>query len=247
MLFRSGYGLPQEVGRLAVEGGLGDDITFMIETGVIGGTPAPGFFFGMAINPKKLITSAQMFHYIEKHLDATILGMLQVDSQGNVNVSKKSPAIKEYVGPGGFINLVTYARNIIFVGQFMARAQLEIADGKLVVRKPGVPKFVEKVEEVTFSAHEALKKGQNVYYCTNVGTFQLTSRGVELIEVAPGVDIRKDILEAAPGARIVLPEDGNVPVMDASILTGEGFRLQWGHDRRPEPRGAAQEASYVGA
>jgi propionate CoA-transferase len=222
-----GYGLPQEVGRLAVEGGLGREITFMIETGVIGGTPAPGFFFGMAINPQKLITSAEMFHYIEEHLDVTILGMLQVDAKGNVNVSKKSPAVKEYVGPGGFINLVTYARNIVFVGQWMARAQMKIEGGKLSILKTGIPKFVEKVEEITFSAQEALKKGQNVFYCTNVGNFRLTARGVELYQVAPGIDIQRDILAAAPDARIVLPEDGKVEVLSTAILTGEGFRLNW--------------------
>ena len=231
-----GYGLPQEVGRLATEGGLGPDITFMIETGVIGGTPAPGFFFGMAINPEKLITSAQMFHYIEEHLDVTILGLLQADAAGNVNVSKKSSKVKEYVGPGGFINLVTYARNIIFIGQWMARAQMALVDGKLVIQKPGIPKFVEHVEEITFSAHEALKKGQHVFYCTNVGNFRLTERGVELYEVAPGIDIQRDILDAAPGAHIVLPLDGKVGVLDASIITGEGFQLHW-------PAGAAEVAA----
>ncbi len=234
-----GYGLPQEVGRLATEGGLGKDITFMIETGVIGGTPAPGFFFGMAINPQKLITSAEMFHYIEEHLDVTILGMLQVDAHGNVNVSKKSSKVKEYVGPGGFINLVTYARNIIFVGQWMARAQMELIDGKLVIQKPGIPKFVANVEEITFSAHEALKKGQHVYYCTNVGNFRLTARGVELYQVAPGVDIQRDILDAAPDSKIVLPLDGHVEVLDASILTGMGFQLKWG------TKGSAQAGSTI--
>jgi propionate CoA-transferase len=228
-----GYGLPQEVCRLAEEYGLGKDITFMIETGVIGGTPAPGFFFGMAVNPKKLITSAEMFHHIEENLDVTILGMLQVDAEGNVNVSKKSPAVKEYVGPGGFVNLVTYARNIIFVGQWMARAEMALEAGKLTIRKPGIPKFVEKVEEITFSAREAFKKGQNIYYCTNVGSFRLTERGVELFQVAPGIDIQRDILDAAPGARIVLPLDGKVEVLDPAILTGDGFRLRWSGTKAP--------------
>lgn len=222
-----GYGLPQEVGRLAAEGGLGDKITFMIETGVIGGIPAPGFFFGMAINPKKLITSAEMFHYIEKNLDVTILGVLEVDSEGNVNVSKKSDKVQEYVGPGGFINLVTYARNILFVGQWMAKAEVAIEDGQLKILKRGIPKFVDHVKEITFSAKEALKKGQNIYYCTNVGNFRLTERGVELFQVAPGVDIQRDILDFAPDAKIILPEDGKVEVLDRSVMTGEDFNLAW--------------------
>lgn len=222
-----GYGLPQEVGAMASRGGIGKDITYLIETGVIGGIPAPGFFFGMAINPEKLVSSTEMFHYIEDNLDVAILGMLQVDPQGNVNVSRKSAKVKEYVGPGGFINLVTYAKNLIFIGQWTTKAEMQIIDGKLQVTKRGIPKFVEKLEEITFSAQNALKRGQNVFYCTTAGTFRLTERGIELFQIADGLDIQKDILDVAPWANIVLPEDGKVQVLDRSIMTGEGFKLAW--------------------
>ncbi len=222
-----GYGLPQEMGAMINSGGLGKDITFLIETGVMGGLPSPGFFFGTAINPKKLISSAEMFHYIEKNLDVTCLGTLQVDAGGNVNVSRKSNKVTEYVGPGGFINLVTYSKNIIFVGQWMTKAEMSIVDGKLVITKRGTPKFVKHVEEITFSAKSALKDGLKVFYCTNVGTFRLTERGLELFQVAPGVDIQKDIIDFAPDARIVLPLDGKIEVLDRSVMTGEGFSLSW--------------------
>ena len=222
-----GYGLPQEVGGMANRGGMGSDITYLIETGVVGGVPVPGFFFGMAINPEKLISSAEMFHFIEDNLDVVILGMLQVDPQGNVNVSRKSKNVKEYVGPGGFINLVTYAKNIIFIGQWTAKAEVEIVDGKLDVKKRGIPKFVRELEEITFNARAALSRGQKVFYCTTAGTFRLTERGLELIQVAPGLDIQKDIIDVAPWANIVLPENGQVDVLDRSVMTGDGFKLAW--------------------
>ena len=221
-----GYGLPQEVGRLVHEGGLAKDITFLIETGIYGGTPAPGLFFGMSISPERLISSAEMFHLCEDQLDVTILGMLQADSDGNVNVSKKSPGAMNYIGPGGFINLVTGAKTIIFVGAFQARAKMVVEDGRLRIVAPGIPKFVEHVDEVTFYAKAALEHGKRVFYVTSVGTFRLTPRGLELFQVAPGIDVERDILQATP-ARIVLPEDGNVDILDRSVVTGEGFKLAW--------------------
>jgi propionate CoA-transferase len=220
-----GYGLPQEAGNLIREAGLAKDITFLIETGVYGGVPAPGFFFGMAMNPQKLIPSGEMFEFCMDHLDTTILGLLQADSDGNVNVSRKGPGPRNFIGPGGFIDLVTYAKNIVFVGQWMARAQMSVEGGRLSILKPGIPKFVEHVDEITFNGAEAVKKGQHVWYVTNVGVFRLTARGLELDRVVPGVDIRRDIVDGSP-ARIVVPE-GDVPVVDASVLTGEGFTVAW--------------------
>lgn len=223
----NGYGLPQEVGRLVMEGGLAHDLNFLIETGAYGGIPAPGLFFGSAINPERLITSAEMFAFCRDNLDVTVLGMLQVDSLGNVNVSKKSDRIRDYVGPGGFIDLVTAAKNIVFIGAFQARAKLAIENGKMRVLETGIPKFVEHVDEITFYGPAAVARGQHVYYATPLGLFRLTARGLELVEVMPGVDPKKDILDQSP-AKILLPEDGDVKVAPASYLTGEGFRLAWG-------------------
>lgn len=222
----NGYGLPQEVGRLVMEGGLARDVNFLIETGAYGGIPAPGLFFGTAINPERLITSAEMFTFCRDNLDVTVLGMLQADSLGNVNVSKKSDRIRDYVGPGGFIDLVTAAKNIVFIGNFQARAKLAIEGGKMRVIEPGIAKFVDHVDEITFYGPAAVARGQHVYYATPLGLFQLTSRGLTLIEVMPGVDVRRDILDQSQ-AKIVLPEDGKVAVAPESYLTGSGFRLAW--------------------
>lgn len=222
-----GYGLPQEVGRLVRSGGLSKDVKFLIETGVYGGIPAPGCFFGMGIAPERLMSSAEMFHFCRRHLDVTLLGILQADAEGNVNVSRKAPGVKAYIGPGGFMDLVTSAKNIVFVGSWMARADMVIEGGKLVIRKPGIPKFVAKVDEVTFSGRAALAAGKNVSYVTNVGCFRLTPRGLELVQVAPGVDPQRDIIDACPDARIVMPEEGKIETWDAGIMSGAGFGLQW--------------------
>jgi propionate CoA-transferase len=103
---------------------------------------------------------------------------------------------------------------------------MDMVDGRLVITAPGTHKFVERVSEITMSGEQALKKGKNVFYVTSVGVFQLTPQGMMLIEVMPGVDIQKDILEACP-MRVVLPADGRVPVTPPDIVTGRGYRLQW--------------------
>jgi propionate CoA-transferase len=221
-----GVGLPEEVSRLIYEGGLFEDITFISETGVIGGLPGPGIFFGAGINPKEIISSAQTFHLCYEHLDATILGILEADSHGNINVSKRGEGAINYVGPGGFPDFCAAADTIIFVGSWMAGAVMSIKNGKLAIDKPGKHKFIDRVSEITMSGEQALKKNKKVLYVTNVGVFKLTNRGMELIEVMPGIDIRKDITDSCP-MKVVLPESGNVPLIDRSIVTGEGFKLKW--------------------
>lgn len=221
-----GYGLPQEVGRLVEHGGLAHDVTFLIETGIHGGVPVTGIYFGMAFHPDKLVTSAEMFRYCEQNLDITILGTLQVDELGNVNVSKKAEGAKNYIGPGGFLNLVACAKTIIFTGAFMARSKIEIQDGKVRLVEPGIAKYVERVDEITFCAKAALEAGKKVFYVTPIAAFRLTEQGMELFQVAPGIDIDKDIL-ANSRAKIHLPEDGKVDVLDASIVTGKDFKLAW--------------------
>ena len=227
-----GVGHPEEVCRLVFEAGIYKDVTFTTETGVFGGLPAPGIFFGAAINPEKLISSSEMFHFYEDHLDATLLGLLQADSEGNVNVSRRGPTPVHYVGPGGFPDIAACARTIVFVGTWMAHAEMAIQDGKLRVTRPGKPKFIPAVDEITFCGKKAVEAGKRVFYATNVGVFRLTRRGMELVTVMPGIDIRKDILDGCP-MKVVLPEGRDVPVVDRSIVTGEGFRLQWA-ERPPE-------------
>jgi propionate CoA-transferase len=219
-----GYGLPQEVGSALDEAGMAKDVKCLLETGTYGGIPAPGLFFGVSVNPELLMTSAEMFQFCRQHLDVTILGMLQVDSDGNVNVSRKTPAIENYVGPGGFIDLVCSAKAIIFIGAFQERAKTCIQDGLLKIETPGRPKFVERVREITFNGREAVRRGQKVIYVTTVGIFRLTEQGLELAEAMPGIDIAHDILGGSE-ARIHVPQQvGQVPT---ACLTGQGYQLAW--------------------
>jgi len=223
-LVNIGVGLPEEACRLMYEGGVLNDITLFTESGVMGGVPAPGVFFGTAICPKKILSSAEVFKMCYEKLDVTVLGALQVDSAGNVNVSNRGKGAINYVGPGGFIDLTTAAKMVMFVTSWMDRAEYDLSGGKIRIAKPGKIKFIDKVDEITFNGQEALKTGKKIFYVTTVGTFRLTPRGMEIMNVMPGIDVKKDILDVSP-MKIVLPESGEVPVVDSSIVTGEGFRL----------------------
>lgn len=222
-----GVGHPEEVCRVIHQAGLSGEVEFCSETGVVGGLPAPGIFFGAAINPTRVAPSAELFHRVFRQLDTTILGLLQVDAQGNVNVSRRGPRYADYVGPGGLPDLCQAARNIVFVGSLTVGSDIQVRNGRLAVGKAGKAKFVRQVDEVTFSGAEALRRGQRVHYVTHLGYFRLTTRGVELVAVMPGVDVRRDILDACPMA-IVLPEGGAPRVLDSALVTGEGFQLRWG-------------------
>jgi propionate CoA-transferase len=219
-----GVGLPEEACRMLFEAGLLQDLTVFTESGVIGGLPAPGVFFGAAACPKQMVRSAEAFALCQSQLDVAMLGALEVDSGGDVNASKRAEGAINYVGPGGFIDISTGARMIIFVTSWMAHADIRIEDGRIRIVKHGALKFVDNVSEITFSGEQALKAGKGVFYVTTVGVFQLTERGVELIRVMPGIDVKTEII-AASSMRIVLPPSGHVPVVDASVVTGASFSL----------------------
>lgn len=217
-----GVGLAEEVCRVIYEAGHLGDVTFLVESGPVGGLPAPGAYFGAAFCPQRIITSAEMFALSYERLDATCLGALQVDSAGNVNVSKRGDGPRGYVGPGGFIDLSTAAKTIVFVCTWMDRAQIEVSGGRMRIVKPGRPKFVRQVDEITFNGALALAAGKNVYYATHVGLLRLTERGMELVQVMPGIDIERDI-RAGCAMHVVLPESGDVSVLPQAIVTGAGF------------------------
>jgi len=217
-----GVGFAEEVCREVCESELRDRYTFTTETGVYGGVPAPGIYFGAAVNPIRFESSAWMFRFYRDNLDATVLGILQVDSEGNVNVSKRGATIHDYVGPGGLPSIVSSARIVIFIGTWMAGAQWKLDGARLILTKKGTPKFVDKVDEVTFSGPEALACGKQVYYATNVGTFRLTEHGLELMRLMPGIDLDRDVL-ANTSARILIPD--SLRPVDDSVITGQGFDL----------------------
>lgn len=221
-----GVGLPEEVSRVLFESGAMKQVTLLNESGVFGGLPAPGIFFGAAVNPEEIISSAEAFERIYKRLDAAILGVLQADSEGNVNVSKRGDGAINYVGPGGFMDLTLNAKTVIFCSAWGNQAKVAVKHGKVRIKKRGRAKFVDRVDEVTFSGKEALKQGKQVFYVTHLGAFRLTDRGMELVVSMPGVDIQRDIIDSV-SMKVVLPEDGNVEIAAPEIVTGRGFRLSF--------------------
>jgi propionate CoA-transferase len=170
------------------------------------------------------VSSAQLFERCRESLDATCLGALEVDGQGNVNVSRRGAGPRHYVGPGGFLDFCTAARTIVFVSAWMLRGEIAVEDARLRVVKRGTPKFTDRVSEISFDGARALAAGKRVFYVTHVGVFRLTGSGLELVCVTPGIDLRRDILDFTP-IEIRLPPGGRVPRVPLSIITGKS--LAW--------------------
>lgn len=190
-----GTGIPGDtIGPVAAEIGLLDQVTLTIESGTIGGVPLGGVDFGIARSPEAVISHANQFDFYNGiGVDITFMGAAQVDAEGNVNASRISGRA---LGCGGFIDITQWARRVVFCLTLTAHGlEVQVGDGQLHIRQEGeYPKFVPRVDQVTFSATQALRRGQTVLYVTERAVFRLTSAGLVLEEIAPGVDLERDVL-----------------------------------------------------
>lgn len=190
-----GIGIPEAVSMVANEEGIGEYMTLTVESGPIGGIPAGGLSFGAAINPEAIIDQPYQFDFYDGGgLDLAYLGMAEVDIDGNVNVSKLGSRI---IGCGGFVNITQNAKNLFFCGTFTAGGlKIKTGDGKLGIEQEGkVKKFINKVGQITFSGEYAREIKQKVMFITERAVFELKEDGLYLTEIAPGIDLQKDVLE----------------------------------------------------
>jgi len=202
-----GFGISANVPRIFIEEGRHGDVTWVIEQGAVGGVPLLDFQFGCAANADAMVASPYQFTYFQGGgFDASLLSFLQIDREGSVNVSKLGVRPHVTAGAGGFVDITARAKKIVFSGFYTAGAGLAVENGELVITREGkVKKLVETVEHVTFAGARAVAQGQHITYVTERCVMQLTPQGVAVTEIAPGVDLERDVLAQA-GFPLLVPE-----------------------------------------
>jgi propionate CoA-transferase len=207
-----------------LEEGHAEDVNWVIEQGAVGGFPATGFAFGCAFNPQALIQSVDQFTLLQGGgFDVAMLSFLEVSSAGDVNVSYLAARPHITAGVGGFNDIVTRAPKIVYSGYFTAgKKDIQIDDGKLhIVSDGAVAKFVPEVAQISFSGEMARRRRQDVLYVTERCVIQLTESGLMVLEIAPGIDLERDVLAKA----------------DVELLVSSDLRFMSSALFRPEPMG----------
>jgi propionate CoA-transferase len=218
-----GFGVSANVPRIFLEEGRHGDVTWVIEQGAVGGIPLLDFKFGCAANAEAFVTSPHQFAYFQAGgFDASLLSFLEIGADGSVNVSRLAATPHRTAGAGGFVDITTRAKRLVFSGTFTAGAKMRIADGRLVIDAEGrIAKIVPRVDQVSFSGRRAVAQGQDITYVTERCVMKLTPEGLVVTEVAPGLDLARDVLARADTALTVAPD---LREMDARLF-------------RPEPMG----------
>jgi propionate CoA-transferase len=224
-----GFGISAAIPRVLLEEGHADDVTWVIEQGAVGGFPATGFAFGCALNPQALVQSIDQFTLLQGGgFDVAMLSFLEVSAAGDVNVSYLPSRPHVTAGVGGFTDIVTRAPKIVYSGYFTAgKKDIQIADGQLhIVADGAVAKFVPKVAQISFSGEMARRRRQDVLYVTERCVIQLTEAGLTVIEIAPGVDLERDVLAKADVPLLVSP---NLRLMSPALFQPEPMGLILSH------------------
>ena len=216
-----GVGLPEMVSIAAQERGIINDLIFTIEPGVIGGVPSVGGSFGASFNPDIIYSQASQFDFYDGGgLDIAYMGAMEVDQKGNVNVSRLGDKV---IGVGGFVNITQSARKVVYCFPFMGGGlDVKFDNGCLTIVQEGrIAKFSCKVQQISFSGNYAVKNQQPVLYVTERCVFSLTTDGLALVEMAPGIDLHRDILDKLPFRPIV---SNPLKIMDISCFVDPGTK-----------------------
>ncbi len=219
-----GFGISANVPRILIEEGLHGAVTWVIEQGAVGGVPLLDFAFGCASNAEAIVASPHQFSYFQAGgFDASLLSFLQIDRQGSVNVSKLGVRPHVTAGAGGFVDITARAKKIVFSGFFNAGAKLNVANGALRIDAEGkVKKLVPEVEQVSFSGARAQMQGQDITYITERCVMRLMPDGVTVTELAPGVELERDVLAQADFPLLVARDLRRMP---AGLFRPEPFGL----------------------
>ncbi len=219
-----GFGISANVPRVLIEEGHHGKVTWVIEQGAVGGVPLLDFKFGCASNAEAFVASPHQFIYFQAGgFDCSLLSFLEIDAEGSVNVSRLSATPHRTAGAGGFVDITSRARKIVFSGNFNAGAKMHLEDGRLVIDKEGkIAKIVPKVDQVSFSGKRAQMQGQDITYVTERCVLRLVNSGLMVTEIAPGLDLRRDVLDQAATPLAVAKD---LKTMDARLFQPEPMGL----------------------